>query len=277
MNASQLSTVEECYSLVKTAVQQGNLDSVKFALCHWRADASIADPGLDQINYLVSQAAAGNGHPQTLDYLLSELGGEIGIHAIMLARSPAIFEVFSAHGWKVDDSMLRSKVRYPELIALFLSYGADADAPGLRGFSPLDVAALHGSLETVKLLVDHGAKIGAGSAALHAAAKGDAPDRIPVMEYLVNEGADINGLAADFTGPSEARRSGRKGTPLHSATKWANEEAKAWLLEHGADPGARNGLGETPEEWGMRFDDDGPERVVRLRRAILRRRKAEVE
>ncbi len=126
------------------------------------------------------------------------------------------------------------------------------------------------------MLVDHGAKIEAGSAALHAAAKGDAPDTIPVMEFLVERGADVNGLAADLTGPSEARRSGRKGTPLHSATKWANKEAKAWLLEHGADPEARNELGETPEEWGRRFDNDGSERMVRLRRTILRKRQAEV-
>lgn len=242
-------------------MQQGNLDLVTSALSDWRADSSIADPSPDQINDLVPQAAAGNGQPETVDHLLSELGGKIGIHAIMLARSPATFEVFSAHGWEVDDSMLRSKVRYPKLIALFLSYGADANAPGLRRFSPLDLAALHGLLETVKLLVDHGAKIEAISAALHAAAKGDATDRIPVMEFLIKEGADINGLAADSTGPSEARRSGKKGRPLHSVAKWDNEEAKAWLLEHGAKPEARNRLGETPEEWGgglMMITPKGP-------------------
>ncbi|KAI4177320.1 MAG: hypothetical protein LQ346_007701 [Caloplaca aetnensis] len=270
------STAKEYYTLLKIAVQQGNLDLVKSTLSNWRADISMADPGPDQINYLVAQAATGNGHPETLDYLLSELGGKIGTHAISLARSPAIFKVFIAHGLEVDGSILRSHVHDPELVALFLSHGADANGSGSGGLTPLDVAAMHGSLETAKMLVDHGAKIEAGSAALHAAAKGDAPDRIPVMEFLIEIGADVNGLAADLTGPSEARRSSRKGTPLHSATKWANEEAKTWLLEHGADPGARNELGETPEEWGKRFDNDGPERIVRLRRAILRKQKAEI-
>ncbi|KAL8903052.1 MAG: hypothetical protein Q9207_004184 [Kuettlingeria erythrocarpa] len=275
MHVPAPSTAEEYYALIKTAVQQGNLDLVKSTLSDWRAEISLADPGPDQINYLVAQAATGNGHSENMDYLLSQLGGKIGTHAISLARSPAIFEVFLAHGWEVDGSILRSHVNDPELIALFLSHGADANGSGLSGLAPLEVGALHGSLETVKMLVDHGAKIEAGSAALHAAAQGDAPDRIPVMEFLINQGADVNGLAADLTGPSEARRSGRKGTPLHSATKWANEEAKAWLLEHGADPKARNELGETPEEWGRRFDNDGPERMVRLRRTIMRKRQAE--
>ncbi|KAL8748888.1 MAG: hypothetical protein Q9184_007035 [Pyrenodesmia sp. 2 TL-2023] len=269
MNTSQPSTAEECYTLLKTAVQHGNPDSVKFVLFHWRADVSMADPSPDQTNYLVPQAAAGNDHPEALNYLLSELRGIISIHAITLARSPAIFGVFSAHRWEADDSMLRSKVCYPEFIALFLSCGADAK---LRRFSPPDIAALHGPLETVKLLVGHGAKIGADCATLHVAAKGDAPDRIPVMEFRITEGADIDGLAADLLGPSETRGSGRKGTPLHSAAKWANDEAKPWLLEYGVDPEARNELGETPDKWGRRFDDDGPERGVRLRRAILQRR-----
>ncbi|KAI4188555.1 MAG: hypothetical protein L6R41_002070 [Letrouitia leprolyta] len=114
--------------------------------------------------------------------------------------------------------------------------------------------------------------LGPNSAALHAAAQGDAPDRIAVMAHLLEQGADINGIATDITAPSEARRAGRKGTPLHTAYKWANEEAKAWLLEHGADAKAKNQLGETPEECGRRFDSDGPEKGLRLRRKMLRKR-----
>ncbi|KAL8642870.1 MAG: hypothetical protein Q9226_008456 [Calogaya cf. arnoldii] len=124
------------------------------------------------------------------------------------------------------------------------------------------------------LLLDNGATIKPDSAALHAAAGGDAPDLIPIMDYLVQHGADVNGIARDITGPSEARRSGRKGTPLHSAFKWANEEAKTWLLEHGADPEGKNQLGETPAEWGRRLDADGPESIVRWRKAQLRKNTA---
>ena len=71
------------------------------------------------------------------------------------------------------------------------------------------------------------------------------------MECLLDQGADINALALGFMGPSEAGRTmreGRKGTPLRSAVKWGNEDARVWLLNHGADPEARNELGETPAE-----------------------------
>ncbi|KAI4193054.1 MAG: hypothetical protein LQ346_004020 [Caloplaca aetnensis] len=272
-NASQPGTAEEYYDLVKTAIQLGRLDRVKSRLHEWESDNGAVGPTQEQIDYLVPQAARGQGQPEILDYLLSR-GGKIGAQSIGLATSPAVFETFIAHGWKVDDSLLRSHVGYPELIALFLSHGADPNSSGPRGFCPLDIAALHGPLETVKLLIDHGANIGPTSAALHAAAQGAASDRIPVMAYLVEQGAYINGLATDYPAPSEALRSGRKGTPLHTATKWANEEAKAWLMEHGADVEAKNELGETPEEYGRRFDKDGPEKGLRIRRALMLKRKA---
>ena len=91
------------------------------------------------------------------------------------------------------------------------------------------------------------------------------------MEYLLDHGTDIHGLTNGFTGPSEARRAGRKGTPLHEAAKWGNKEAMKWLVEHGADPEARNERGKTPAEWGRKYDADGPNRTVRIRRAILRK------
>ncbi|KAL8903345.1 MAG: hypothetical protein Q9207_003980 [Kuettlingeria erythrocarpa] len=266
----QPGTAEEYYDLVKTAVQLGRLDEVKSTLYQWESDTGAVGPTQEHIDYLVPQAARGQGQPKILEYLLTR-GGKIGAQSIGLATSPAVFETFIAHGWKVDDSLLRSHVGHLELIAPFLSHGADPNSSGPRGFTPLDIAALHGPLETAKLLVDHGANIGA---ALHAAAQGAASDRIPVMAYLVEQAADVNGLAMDYPAPSEALRPGRKGTPLHTATKWANEEAKAWLLEHGADIEANNELGETPEEYGSRFDRDGPEKGLRIRRALMLKRKA---
>ncbi|KAL8721131.1 MAG: hypothetical protein Q9225_002114 [Loekoesia sp. 1 TL-2023] len=269
-NIDQPATAEDYYTLVKAAIKSDDLDEVKSKLSQWRLDPSITSPSQEQFDYLVPQAARDEGHPKILEYLLS-LGGKIGAHSISLASSPAIFQIFKTYGFRVEDSLLCSHVHHPELIALFLSQGANPDFSGPRGFRPLDIAALHGPLETVKLLLDYGATIDSTSAALHAAVQGDAPDRIPIMAYLVEHGADINGLAKDYPAPSEAQRPGRKGTPLHTAAKWANDEAKEWLLEHGADPGIKNELGETPEQWGRRFDSDGPEPGPRLRRSILRK------
>ncbi|KAL8706512.1 MAG: hypothetical protein Q9201_000444 [Fulgogasparrea decipioides] len=272
-NVNRPATAEDYYTRIKTAVKAGDLDTVKSQLSQWRSHPSLSGPSKEQIDYLVPQAAKGQGQSEILEYLLS-LGGSIGALSIGLATSPAVFHVFMAPGWKPDDSLLRLHVSNPDLIFLFLGHGVDPNSSGPRGFCPLDIAALRGPLETVKLLLDHGATFGPNSAALHAAAQGNAPDRIPIMAYLVEQGADINGLAVDYPAPSEALRSGRKGTPLHTAAKWGNQEAKTWLLEHGADPEARNELGETPEQWGRRFDSDGPERGLRLRRAIMRKNEA---
>ncbi|KAL8792212.1 MAG: hypothetical protein Q9195_005168 [Heterodermia aff. obscurata] len=263
-------------SRIATSEADTDLARVKAGLYQWQQDRSLQIPTQDQLDYLVPQAARGVGQPEILEYLLS-LGGKIGIHSISIATSPDVFRVFMAYGWEVDDGLLRSHVQHPQLIALFLTHGANPNSSGPRGFRPLDIAALHAPLETVKLLVDHGAAIGPSSSALHAAAQGDTSGRIAVVAFLVERGADINGLAMDYPAPSEALRSGRKGTPLHTAAKWAYEEGKTWLLEHGADPEVKNELKKTPEQWGRRFDKGGPEAGLRLRRALLRKNQAKKE
>ncbi|KAL9000535.1 MAG: hypothetical protein Q9169_000828 [Polycauliona sp. 2 TL-2023] len=185
----QPTTAEDYYQLVKKAIRLGDLSDVE-----------------SKLYYLVPVAARDDGQLEILEYLLS-LGGKIGTYTIAHARSPAVFEVLMAHGWEVDDSTLRSNVSHPELVALFLSKGANPDS-NIGGIFPLDIAALRGPLESVKLLFDGGPPniLGSNSAALHAAAQGDVPGRIAVMEYLLEQGADVNGIATDITGPSEARR-----------------------------------------------------------------------
>ncbi|KAG7004661.1 3'-5' exonuclease [Physcia stellaris] len=178
IDANAPATAEESYDLVKNAIKLSDLTQIKTSLSQWRSNTSIAGPTQEQIDSLIPQAAAGEGQPEILVHLLS-LGGKFGTHSISLATSPEIFKVFLAHGWEVDDATLRSHVQHPELIALFLAHGANPNSSGPRGFSPLDIAALRGPLETVKLLLTHGAMIGSSSAALHAAAQGDTPDRIP--------------------------------------------------------------------------------------------------
>lgn len=276
-NQGRFATAAELYASIKAAAKAGDLDNLKAILSEWRSNPTVSGPSQENVNYLISLAAEGEGQPEVLKYLLSE-GGEINTYTIGQTTSLVVFQIFIDHGWKVNNAVFGSHMTNPDLVALFLSHGADPKGKGSENsFSLLDRAALHAPLETIKLLTLHGATIEPDSAALHAAAQGDAPDRISVMAYLLEHGADINGFAADIPAPSEARRSGRKGTPLHTAYKWKSEEAKTWLLEHGADPTIKNAAGETPEEWGRRFDSDGPEKGVRLRRAILRKNKAEKE
>jgi ankyrin repeat protein len=147
----------------------------------------------------------------------------------------------------------------------------------MRGFYPLDTAAEKAPPGSVKLLLAHGAPLGPDSRAMNAAAMSDVSGRNPVMALLPEHGANTNALAEDTTVPSEAHRVGRKGTPSHAAAMWGNKEMVAWLLEHGADPEVRDEVGETPAEWAKRFEKDGPERTVRMGRAIERKNRVKKE
>lgn len=109
-NADQPETAEEYYTLAKTGVKLGRPGEVKSRLSQWRSDNAVAGPHQEQIDYLLPQAARGEGQPESVDYLLLR-GAKIGTHSIGLATSPAAFGICIAHGWEVDDSLLRSHVR----------------------------------------------------------------------------------------------------------------------------------------------------------------------
>ncbi|KAL2037858.1 hypothetical protein N7G274_009332 [Stereocaulon virgatum] len=139
----------------------------------------------------------------------------------------------------------------------FLSNGVDPH-------EALAPAALRGPLEAFKLLISHGASPVQSSDAMYVAAQGYVPERIPVLDCLLAHGADINGIVGDILGPSETGRASRNGTPSHTAAKWGQKDVMKWSVEHGTDPEAKNELGETPAEFSGRFENDGPERAVRI-------------
>lgn len=97
---------------------------------------------------------------------------------------------------------------------------------------PLFIAANHGNMEVVEVLVrEGGASLNAGEEkALHAAIDGG---NLDVIEQLINLGADVN-----VEGVS-------KETPLHSAA-YVCIEATSLLLEAGANVNAKDKEGLTP-------------------------------
>ena len=267
-----LVTDQPLFQDLKSAIKIGDIKKVQSLLQEWRIDSSIPGPRPSDIDELVPRAAEGVGQPAILEYLLSQGGSsDIDTYTVGKTQSPQIFEIFIKNGWKVHNGLLHSHIKNPELVALFLAHGADADPQISHGYYPLETAALCAPLESVKILLSHGARIGPGSRAMNAAARGDVPDRTPIMSLLLEHGADINALAEDYPALSEAKLLGRKGTPLHSAAKWGNEEATVWLLEHGADAAVKNEMGETAEEWGKRFERGGTDSVLRIRRDIFRK------
>ena len=302
-------TTPQIFQDLKSTIKADDINKVRTLLTQWSNDPTTPGPTPSDLNYLISCAAEGPGHPAILEYLFSLQGApspaDIDAYTLGQTTSPEIFKLFIQKGWKVTQGVLHSHIQYPELVALFLANGAEANNPdvssssssssssGARsGYQPIETAALRAPLESVHLLLDHGAHLGPGKTrALNAAARGDVPDRIPIMALLLEHSAAaaaaasvsgpdsnynnddniINALAEDYPAPYEARRSGRRGTPLHSAAKWGNREMVDWLLEHGADPEVRNEAGETADEWGKRFERGGAEAGLRIRRDILRK------
>jgi ankyrin repeat protein len=80
-----------------------------------------------------------------------------------------------------------------------------------------------GRLEMAAWMIDHGADVHeAGDSPLHRAALDSA--RIPMMELLVANGADVNGVYKD------------RFAVIHSPCETVDAETLRWLLDHGADP-----------------------------------------
>ena len=117
----------------------------------------------------------------------------------------------------------------------------------------LNEAAAYCTPQVFALLLEHGAVL-SNSIALHYAAgrpKSVPPgDRIPMMEYLLGLGVDIN-EPDDIIQIAEDGR-GRRGTPLMYALSYARVAEVQWLLEHGADPDKRTSYGDSAMDLAIR-------------------------
>jgi ankyrin repeat protein len=155
----------------------------------------------------------------------------------------------------------------PDVALLLLEHGADVNAriehegKDDEGVTPLHLAAAdYGRVEVVRVLLEHGANVGAednkGRTPLHEAAdyrrietnervEGYVSGKVELVRVLLEHGANVG--AED----SEGR------TPLHVAAEHAKVEVVRLLLEHGANVGAEDNEGRTPlhkavaREYGM--------------------------
>jgi len=140
-----------------------------------------------------------------------------------------------------------ASVRSAKCLKLLLDAGADPNAKA-KGGAPLSAAAGSGSIDCAKLLLDRGADIHYRSS--NGVSALDEPlvslftelgQRKRMLQLLLDKGADINGRIP---------KSGN--TPLHIAISYFANRPKdrlslaQFLLDHGADPMAKNILGQTP-------------------------------
>jgi ankyrin repeat protein len=153
------------------------------------------------------------------------------------------------------DSLIRA--HNPTMVKFLLEQGADINAKA-NGCTPLITAAFFGDLETVKLLLDHGADLNIlddhGITAVQSAADGGHPQAV---KLLLSKGGKITLAAAGCIGdPAEVQRLIQEGAdvnangfldskPLMAAIRGGNLDIIKMLLEKGADVHIRSLTGET--------------------------------
>lgn len=119
-----------------------------------------------------------------------------------------------------------------------LKHGANPDLPDAVGTSPMFYVAGYGSLATLRLLFDHGAKVDSNAFfAIIRKKKSNDPERIPMVQLLLSKGADINIL------PNSERRLSSNSlthsrlfrhTPLWGAVKARDVEMGEFLIRNEA-------------------------------------------
>ncbi len=126
-----------------------------------------------------------------------------------------------------------------------LDAGADPNLPGLGGATPVHMAAIADDPKYLRLLLDHGgdpnARHGETGAGPLAGATGPRTDA--QFRMLLEAGADPN--LADRTG----------NTPLHAAAMINAGEHVMLLLEKGANPNAKNAQDATFQPYFFRTED----------------------
>ncbi|KAF2014355.1 ankyrin [Aaosphaeria arxii CBS 175.79] len=164
---------------------------------------------------------------------------------------PATLEFALDRGWDINQSfrsrrepILGSVITNEALVEWCLSHGADPNGTCFGGYTVMQHAAVYASLDTIKRLLQAGGNISPGSkaagVAAHAAMR--ETDRIPIIEYLLSVGADINAqyLIQDENEEEEKGHCcdhfGKNKTALHVAIRKGDRELVEFLLERGADP-----------------------------------------
>ncbi|KAJ5917362.1 hypothetical protein N7466_010916 [Penicillium verhagenii] len=214
-----------------------------------------------------------SGHVEIARYLLST-GAPItpNTPAHILSAPPDcqidLFELLAQSGWGPNfpgdygTLLLPKVVTHLPVLCWFLAHGANpnlgahhdsdiAGPPHPQSCAALEAAAARGSVDAVRLLLNAGASIHYGTP-LHFAAGACSPgimprsvitkefdaSRIPIMELLVERGADVNQM-------------GQSRVVVHHPIMYAVMAGAVgrvrWLLEHGADPEARGAWGSAAE------------------------------
>lgn len=179
------------------------------------------------------------------------------------------WEIGSDVGWTPLHQAAGFEGIQPDAAALLLDRGADIEARGGSGMTPLHLAAQRRrNGPVVQLLIERGANVNArddqGRTPLHFAVDRNA-DWLTTIEALLNNGADLQAHARDekpmmprkcelpLPGGAEVDVSLHGATPLHWAAAKANDpDVVKMLLDYGASIYRPNAAGLTPLHCAVR-------------------------
>lgn len=157
----------------------------------------------------------------------------------------------------------------PEIVDFLLQYGADVNYADENMGTPLGDAISRGNIEIVRLLVKHGARLevldGCGLTPLEAAVAYETASieqRQAIVKELIIAGASLND-----------RNSVRNGqTPLLVAVEVAAQSGKLemvqWLIQHGANPKAKDDNGDGVFEYAEGGGGEQVNAVLRFLRTL---------
>ncbi|KAH7408682.1 ankyrin repeat-containing domain protein [Phaeosphaeria sp. MPI-PUGE-AT-0046c] len=149
-----------------------------------------------------------------------------------------VFQALCNGGWNIDSTQheyaaIHFAVEQPTLLRWLLDHGANPNTLSVRHPGscspyerPLSVAAELTNAESLTILLSYGATD--HMAIYHAIGLRRQNNGTATMQALIDHGIDINYLDR------------RRGTPLRQAVHVGDEEKLKWLLDHGADPHAKN-------------------------------------
>ena len=117
-----------------------------------------------------------------------------------------------------DDYLDRSKL-IVETVRLLVDHGADVNALDCSHSTPLHLASLQGVLDAVQILIKHGADVNARNETnltpLHGASLlGD----VQIVQLLIDHGADVT--AKDWNDQM----------PLHFASSWVSADTTSFIF-----------------------------------------------
>jgi ankyrin repeat protein len=213
----------------------------------------------------------GAGKPEVVQYLLSHGARHNICSAVATGATADIRSIVRRTPAEIERRMDRANQhRHPlhlavvkqraASLATLLELGADLEAVDAAGLTALDQAALNGSSELVRLLLDHGAALRLPAAValgrldvLDALLRADPECLRPATRWgtLIvraaerGSGAVIDALVARGASPNaedspDTSVDGTSGyTPLHAAAFHGNVSAARALVEHGANVSAR--------------------------------------